>query len=199
MNKIKKIERSEFNTDETDKLKSELVTLIKSKLFKDNKSVLGLSANQIGYNKRACIINVKEPLLLLNPYIIEKSEDVVVYYEKCISVASNKPTRTVRHTSIKVQTDNLGVIEFKPDYVEGRKWKTNDEFFSDLGLLETVTAQRQIDLLDGLTIRDRVYTTTVVNDTKYSRNDMVMVKLKDGTTQFMKYKKYLTLENATII
>ncbi len=31
---------------------------------------IGLAANQIGINKRVCVINVKEPVVLVNPKIV---------------------------------------------------------------------------------------------------------------------------------
>ena len=46
--------------------------------LKESKSGIGLAANQIGINKRVCIINIKEPVILINPEIIEKSMKVLV-------------------------------------------------------------------------------------------------------------------------
>ena len=46
---------------------------IASKLFNElvNSKIggIGLAANQIGINKRVCIINVKEPIAFINPKI----------------------------------------------------------------------------------------------------------------------------------
>ena len=50
----------------------------------DDKGI-GLAANQIGINKRVCVVNVKEPIVLINPEIIEKSEDMFVFVEGCLS------------------------------------------------------------------------------------------------------------------
>ena len=36
---------------------------------------IGLSANQLGLDVRACIINVKDPLVLINPKIVDYSQD----------------------------------------------------------------------------------------------------------------------------
>ena len=48
----------------------------------NSKSGIGLAANQIGINKRVCVINVKEePLILINPEIIEKSKETFVFPE----------------------------------------------------------------------------------------------------------------------
>ena len=151
---------------------------------------IGLSANQIGLDVRACVINVTEPLVLINPKVLEVSEDTVAYVEQCLSIPKSirKPVKTVRHKSFKVETDNLGIVEFSPTKTD---WKDSNEFFSDEGLLECVCAQHEIDHLNGVLITDpsRRYTETVTRGKKYGRNERVMVKLPNGDTEFMKYKK----------
>ena len=47
---------------------------------------IGLSANQIGLDVRACVINVKEPLVLINPKVTEVSKETVAYVEQCLSL-----------------------------------------------------------------------------------------------------------------
>jgi peptide deformylase len=164
---------------------------------------IGLSANQIGLDVRACIINVKEPLVLINPVVVEVSRDTVAYIEQCLSIPKSmgKPVKTIRHKSITIECDNLGTVVFSPDYVEGREWKDSNEFFGDTGLLECVCAQHEIDHLNGTLITDtkRRYTTTVVKQKSYGRNEMVMVKLPDGSTEFIKYKKALQLGSSVEI
>jgi len=151
---------------------------------------IGLSANQIGLDVRACIINVKEPLVLINPIVTEVSKDTVAYVEQCLSLdkTMKKPVKTVRHKSFTVECDNLGTVIFSSD---SNEWKDSTEFFGDEGLLETVCAQHEIDHLNGILITDKVrrYTTTVTAPKRYGRNERVMVKLPDGKTEFMKYKK----------
>jgi len=155
---------------------------------------IGLSANQIGLDVRACVINVKEPLVLINPVVTEVSKETVAYVEQCLSLEKTmkKPVKTVRHKSFTVECDNLGTVIFSSD---SNEWKDSNEFFGDEGLLETVCAQHEIDHLNGILITDKVrrYTTTVTSTKKYGRNEMVMVKLPDGKTEFMKYKKALPL------
>ena len=151
---------------------------------------IGLSANQIGLDVRACVINVKEPLVLINPVVTEVSQDTVAYVEQCLSLdkTMKKPVKTVRHKSFTVECDNLGTVIFSPD---SNEWKDSNEFFGDEGLLETVCAQHEIDHLNGILITDKVrrYTATVTAPKKYGRNERVMVKLPNGDTEFMKYKK----------
>lgn len=153
---------------------------------------IGLSANQLGLDVRACVINVKEPLVLINPKVIEVSQDSVSYVEQCLSIPKSmrKPVKTVRFKSIKVECDNLGTVVFSPDSPSGT-WKDSNEFFSDEGLLECVCAQHEIDHLNGVLITDSVrkYSTTLIKGKTYGRNERVMVKLPNGETEFMKYKK----------
>ena len=153
---------------------------------------IGLSANQIGLDIRACVINVKEPLVLINPRVIDVSKETVAYVEQCLSLdkTMRKPVKTVRRKSFTVECDNLGTVIFSPDNTES-EWKDSNEFFSDEGLLECVCAQHEIDHLNGVLITDssRRYTTTIIAPKKYGRNERVMVKLPDGSTEFMKYKK----------
>ena len=57
----------------SDKLKGEL----------EKHGGLGLSANQIGLTDRVCLINVKDPLVLVNPVVTEVSKETVAYVEQC--------------------------------------------------------------------------------------------------------------------
>ena len=156
----------------------------------------GLSANQIGVDKRMCVINIKEPMVLVNPKIVKRSEEAVQYIESCLSLPKTmrKPKNTVRSISISVETDNLGTVEFGPD----EKDKIGEEghnYFADEGLLECVVAQHEIDHLDGILITDqiRAYNIQRVSEKKYGRNEKVMVKSPEGDTDFMKYKKAVPL------
>ena len=156
----------------------------------------GLSANQIGVDKRMCVINIKEPMVLVNPKIVKRSEEAVQYIESCLSLPKTmrKPKNTVRSISVTVETDNLGTVEFGPD--EKDKIGTEGHnYFADEGLLECVVAQHEIDHLDGILITDqiRAYNIQRVSEKKYGRNEKVMVKSPEGDTDFMKYKKAVPL------
>ena len=183
-NKLKtKIEPTPFTQQEIDEISVTLLQELKKH------GGIGLSANQIGINKRACVINVKEPLVLINPRVAEVSEESVVYVEQCLSMPKTmrKPVQTVRFKTLTVECDNLGTVIFSPDSKE--EWKTSEEFYNDEGMLECVVAQHEIDHLEGRLITDRRYTQTITRGKKYGRNERVMVKLADGSTEFMKYKK----------
>jgi len=185
-NKLRKpLESKPMTQEQIDEISTTLLTELK------RHGGIGLSANQIGLDVRACVINVKEPLVLINPIVTEVSKDTVAYVEQCLSLdkTMKKPVKTVRHKSFTLECDNLGTVIFSPDQKE--PWKDSNEFFSDEGLLECVCAQHEIDHLNGILITDKIrrYTTTVVSTKKYGRNDRVMVKLANGNTEFMKYKK----------
>ena len=38
--------------------------------LRESENGIGLAANQIGIKKRVCVVNVKEPLFLINPKIV---------------------------------------------------------------------------------------------------------------------------------
>ena len=185
-NKLRKpLEPKPMTQEQIDEVSTTLLTELK------RHGGIGLSANQVGLDVRACVINVKEPLVLINPKVTEVSKETVAYVEQCLSLEKSmrKPVKTVRNKSFTVECDNLGTVIFSPDQKE--PYKDSNEFFSDEGLLECVCAQHEIDHLNGVLITDSIrrYTTTIVNNKKYGRNDKVMVKLADGNTEFMKYKK----------
>ena len=142
--------------------------------------------------KRVCVVSIKDPLVLVNPIIVKRSEEAVQYIESCLSLPKTmrKPKNTVRSISITVETDNLGTVEFGADEPE-KIGTEGHNYFADEGLLECVVAQHEIDHLDGILITDsiRAYNIQRKSEKKYGRNDRVMVKLSDGSTEFMKYKK----------
>ena len=70
------------------------------------------------------VVSIDE-LTLVNPIVTERSDKLVVYYEK--DLVKNKTRKTARHSSFSVETDNLGLVEFKADK---SSWKNNDEFMA---------------------------------------------------------------------
>ena len=192
----KTIQPSSLNQEQIDEISVKLLEGLKTY------GGIGLSANQIGLDVRACVINVVEPIVLINPKIVESSQDTVAYVEQCLSIPKTmrKPIKTVRHKSITIECDNLGTVVFGPDNKLGN-WKVGNEFFNDMGLLECVCAQHEIDHLNGVLITDpiRRYNPTYYAPRKYGRNEMVMVKLPNGTTEFMKYKKAELIQGAEIL
>ena len=155
---------------------------------------LGMSANQIGLNKRICVVNVREtPLVLVNPQIIEEGQDKLIYFEGCLSLPKTmkKPIKTVRSYSVKVKADNFPeVLEFG---TTERKHEDINQLFGDIDLLESVCIQHEIDHLNGITIRDRQYTETVrlTAFAKLGRNEKLLLK-KDDQTLAVKKKNLST-------
>jgi peptide deformylase len=143
----------------------------------ESKNGIGLAANQIGINKRVCVINVKEPLVLINPRIVERSEETFIFPEGCLSFP-NKHVRTKRNVSVTVEADNHeGKMVFTAD-----SDKIDDAF-------ETACVQHEIDHLDGITMFDRSFTSQPYKAPKTpGRNEKVTIT--DGNeTKELKWKK----------
>jgi len=148
------------------------------KELSESKNGIGLAANQIGINKRVCVVNVKEPLILINPKIVERSEETFVFPEGCLSFP-NKHIRTTRNISIVVEADNhKGKLSFS-----AKSEDINDAF-------ECACVQHEIDHLDGITMFDRqVKGITIKREgKKLGRNDKVTIT--DGKDiKELKWKK----------
>jgi len=175
------VAKSELTQFEADVLKDTLFAALKGL------GGIGLSANQIGLNKRACVIKFNDiELFLLNPVITERSNDGFLFYEGCLSIASTekKPIRTIRANYVVVQTDNLGELRFE---INPEKDREGDRVSDDT--MKTVVVQHEIDHLDGITIKERVYSTTVVKKQDYGRNEKVVMKSPDGELIEVKVKK----------
>lgn len=139
-----------------------------------SKSGVGLAANQIGINKRVCVVNVNEPIILINPVITELDGEVL-YNESCLSFPK-KQARTVRAKWVTVETDNLGTIMFGSDEYDDK-------------LLEAVCVQHEIDHLDGITMFDRKFKLPPLKSTKkYGRNEKVEIS-NGSETKTLKWKK----------
>lgn len=175
--------KSEITTSEADELRRTLESA------HNEFGGIGISATQIGIKKRACYIKLgehydSEELFLLNPSIIERSNEGFLFYEGCLSMprTMEAPIKTIRSCKILVSTDNLGELTFEIN-PEGDKDSVSKE------TMLTVVVQHEIDHLDGITIKDRVYTTTVKNKQKYGRNDIIIMKSTKGDMVEVKYKK----------
>jgi peptide deformylase len=151
-------------------------------LRNSNQSGIGLAANQIGINKRVCVVNVKEPIVLINPEIMEKSKDKFPFVEGCLSFPK-KNIKTERYVSIKVKADNYDeILSFSADSKD-----INDAF-------ECACVQHEIDHLNGITMFDRKRPNTTVKreGKKIGRNDKVLIAC-GVDSKVMKYKKALPL------
>ena len=168
---------------------------IATKLFQvlnKRKDGSGLAANQVGIDAQVAVVNVREPLVLINPKIVSKS-DKVTFYEGCLSYPG-KGLRTERYETIEVKTEQLEgsmIFSGKTTGIEGAKglWedKTNQQDTA-MRLLEAVCIQHEIDHLNGMTIMDRKIDTTYRAEKKIGRNELVTIK-KGDAVKVIKYKK----------
>ena len=139
---------------------------------------IGLAANQIGINKRVCVVNVKEPIVLINPEIIERSDKEFIFPEGCLSFP-NKKVRTKRNISVKVKADNhKSTLSFSADSKE-----VNDAF-------ECVCVQHEIDHLDGITMFERkAQSETIVNGVNAPKKRKKLTKDEKLFKRAKEYKK----------
>ena len=149
--------------------------------LRESKNGIGLAANQIGINKRVCVINVKEPLVLINPKIVEKSKEQFVFAEGCLSFPDSK-VKTIRHESIVVEADN---------HKSKLSFSANSQDINDA--FECVCVQHEIDHLDGITMFDREFKSEpIINGVnapkKIGRNEKVTIT-KGSESKVLKYKK----------
>jgi hypothetical protein len=177
---VKRVEKTPVTNEELNLYKERI-----SKLDKE----FAVNALDVGMDKR--IVTIKfggeyDDLTLVNPTVIETSKELVVYFEK--DSYKNKTRKTTRHKSFKVDTDNLGVVEFSSDK---DTWQNENEFMNDLGLFECITAQRLIDSIDGIDVNSplRRYTQERKVEKKPGRNERVMLQSPEGEMEFVKYKK----------
>ena len=149
--------------------------------LRESENGIGLAANQIGINKRVCVINVKEPLVLINPKIVEKSKEQFVFPEGCLSFPDSK-IKTQRHQDIVVEADNHeGQLSFSANSKD-----INDAF-------ECVCVQHEIDHLNGITMFEREFKSEpIINGVnapkKIGRNEKVTIT-KGTESKVLKYKK----------
>ena len=153
----------------------------------ESKNGIGIAAPQIGIQKRVCIVNVptvnnKEPIILINPEIVEKSEEKFAFTEGCLSFP-NQTVKTMRHKNIKIKADNVGgYLYFTADSV-----REDDVSYA----YETACVQHEIDHLDGITMFEREYKhqPIVRRFEKIGRNQKVLIT-KGSESKTIKYKKF---------
>ena len=177
---VKRVEKTPVTNEELNEYKERI-----SKLDKE----YAVNALDVGMDKR--IVTIKfggeyDDLTLVNPIVTETSEAMVVYFER--DSVKQKTRKTARHKSFKVDTDNLGVVEFSSDK---DNWENQDEYMNDLGLFECITAQRLIDSIDGIDVTSpiRRYSAEIKKEKKPGRNERVMLQSPEGEMEFVKYKK----------
>ena len=119
---------------------------------------IGLAANQVGIDAQVAVVNVIEPLVLINPKIKEQWDEVD-YYEGCLSYPK-RGLHTKRYKNIIIKTEQeesewyfSGVETGKE--VKGTWEEDGKKQDQEQRLLEAICVQHEIDHLMGNTIHDR--------------------------------------------
>ena len=161
-------------------------------ILNSRKDGIGLAANQVGYDASVAVVNVREPLILINP-VIKEQWDEIDYYEGCLSYPK-KGVHTKRYKNVVIHTEQ----EESDWYFSGaettqeckgsweQKGKEEDQ---ELRILESVCIQHEIDHLNGISCIDKAVDTTIRRtEKKWGRNEIVGIT--DGKDyKEIKYKK----------
>jgi len=162
------------------------------RILNERKDGIGLAANQVGYDASVAVVNIKEPLILINP-VIKEQWDEIDYYEGCLSYPE-RGVKTKRYRNVIVQTEqeesgwyfsgNETTQEVKGTWEQESKEQDQEQ-----RLLEAVCVQHEIDHLNGVTIMDRENKPKPLRvSKKWGRNEVVGIT--DGKTyKEIKYKK----------
>ena len=153
---------------------------------------IGLAANQVGIDAQVAVVNVREPLVLINPKYISR-ENEIIYGEGCLSFP-NRAIRTKRYRDIVISTEQSEANW----YFSGAEENSDGKSVWDKGnmnqdrenrVLESVCVQHEIDHLNGITIHDReVKLEPTKVEKKIGRNQLGTIK-KGDAVKVLKYKK----------
>ena len=176
------------SVDEGLKIAEELLNILS-----ERKDGIGLAANQVGYDAAVAVVNVREPLILINPVIKEQWEEID-YYEGCLSWPK-KGVNTKRYKNIVIHTEQeecdwyFSGAENPSDGKGSWEDDSNHKKDEELRILESVCVQHEIDHLNGISCIDKAVDTTIRRtEKKWGRNEIVMIT--DGKeTKDLKYKK----------
>ena len=158
--------------EEGEKIAVELFEILNKR-----KDGIGLAANQVGIDAAVAVVNVREPIVLINPEIVSR-ETEIPFYEGCLSFPG-KGVNTKRYETVEVTSDNVdGTMIFsgvdtgektKGSWEqEGKTYQVKDK---DLRTLEAVCVQHEIDHLNGIICMDRKVDTTYKAEKKPGRNE----------------------------
>ena len=165
----------EVSIEEGLKIATELLEILVKRT-----DAIGLAANQVGIDAQVAVVNVREPIILINPEIVEVWDEIP-YYESCLSF-KGKRVNTKRYKNVVIKTDQeVGQYSKTELYFSGApnpsdgkgSWEENTDKQQDeaLRLLEAICVQHEIDHLNGMTIMDRTMISTVINTAKIGRNE----------------------------
>ena len=158
---------------------------------------IGLASNQVGIDAQVAVVNVREPIMLINPKVIKKWDEIP-YYEGCLSFPG-QAIRTQRYRHIIVKSADVDCLYYfsgagSPKGAKG-SWETSAKHDQDQRILEAICVQHEIDHLNGVTIHDREKNLEPTKvEKKIGRNQLVTIK-KDDAVKVLKYKKAQPLLN----
>jgi len=162
----------EVTVDEGFKIAEELFRILNKR-----KDGIGLAANQVGIDASVAVVNVREPIILINPKIIQQWGDVP-YYEGCLSFPK-KSVQTKRFKNVIMTTEQEdGKLYFSGESnpIDGKgSWEKQEhnENDAEIRLLESICVQHEIDHLNGIVCMDRRIDLTVIREeVKIGRNDL---------------------------
>jgi len=144
----------EVSVEEGISIATELFQILNSR-----KDGIGLAANQVGIDAQVAVVNVRKPLILINPKIISQ-ENEVPYYEGCLSYPK-KGVNTKRYRDIVIKTEqeeSEWYFSGAPNPSDGKgSWEEDSKSEDDtqLRLLESICVQHEIDHLNGIICMDR--------------------------------------------
>ena len=176
------------SVDEGLKIAEELLNILS-----ERKDGIGLAANQVGIDASVAVVNVREPLILINP-VIKEQWDEIDYYEGCLSYPK-KGVHTKRYKNVIIKTeqeDSDWYFSGVENSTEGKGSWEKDQYNKEeqeLRILESVCVQHEIDHLNGITCIDREHKREpLIVSKKWGRNEIVGIT--DGKELVeMKYKK----------
>jgi len=170
----------------------EIATILFETLNKRQDGI-GLAANQVGIDAAVAVVNVRKPIILINPKVVEQWDEID-FYEGCLSYPK-KGVNTKRYKNIIIKTEQIESNLYfsgaeNPSDGKG-SWEKEQQNKEDIDLrtLEAVCVQHEIDHLNGIICMDReVKPEPIVNTVKFGRNEIVMIT--DGKqTKDLKWKK----------
>ena len=121
---------------------------------------IGLAANQIGYNVRACVVSIPykdgetiryNRLFLANPVIIEAHAPIISLEEECLSFKGSR-VKTVRWGEVVVKQDKWA--EDAPETMIFSSLTPSITGNTGYSVIETSCVQHELSHLFGLTIFD---------------------------------------------
>ena len=158
----------EVSVEEGEKIATELFEILNKR-----KDGIGLAANQVGIDAAVAVLNVREPIVLINPKIISK-ENEIDFYEGCLSYP-DKGVHTKRYRDVIIssaQSESNWYFSGASQPTDGKgSWEESKKEDQELRTLEAVCVQHEIDHLNGIVCMDRKVNTTIVVDKKIGRNE----------------------------